>query len=147
MTRDKQSRHKIVSQAALVSAVCLMIGALPAKAASSAEMREKRPGLFNAETGLRTDRYRAPVPDDVPGAIRVDARAARALFEKGALAIDVFAALQSRFDELDGTWLVSGQRLSIPDAVWLPEVGRGSFDKTIQDYFAQNLERLTTPLD
>jgi len=112
-------------------------------AASFEELREKRPDLFHENSGLRIDRYRAPTPDNVPGAERVDAKAAKRLIEKGALAIDVFGAPQSRFDELDGTWMVSKQRLSIPGTVWLPEVGRGSNNETIQAYFAQHLTRLS----
>lgn len=134
-------RPLFFSSTALFVAVVLGIG--QGFADSSVEHREKRPDLFNETTGLRIDRYRAPTPDDVPGANRVDAKTAKTMFQKGALAIDVFGAPQSRFDELDGTWMVSKQRLSLPGAVWLPEVGRGSTDETIQAYFAKHLERLT----
>ena len=60
------------------------------------------------------------------------------------LAIDVFGAAQSRYDELDGTWLVSKTRYSLPGAIWLPEVGRGRLAKEMQDYLAGNLQRLTS---
>jgi len=112
-------------------------------AVSTDAHREKRPELFHPETGLRIERYRAPTPDDVPGAVRIDAKQAMDLLDKQAIAIDVFAASQSRFDELDGSWLVAKQRESIPGAVWLPEVGRGSASRSIQEYLAHNLERLT----
>lgn len=125
----------------ILAALCCV--AAPAFGDSSEEHRAKRPALFHPETGLRIDRYRAPIPDDVPGAIRIDAATAKAHLAKGAIAIDVFGAPQSRFDELDGTWMISHQRESLPGAVWLPEVGRGSTDETIQAYFEQHLERLT----
>jgi len=111
--------------------------------ASSQQHRDKRPELFHSESGLRIGRYRAPIPDDVPGAERINAPEAKALLAKGALAIDVFGAPQSRFDELDGTWMVSKKRESLPGAVWLPEVGRGSTNEVIQAYFSQHLARLT----
>ena len=70
----------------------------------------------------RIDRQRAPVPDDIPAPIsKVDAAQTKALLERGAIAIDVFGALQSRYDELDGTWLVGKKRMSLPGAVWLPD--------------------------
>jgi len=65
------------------------------------------------------------------------------LLETGAIAIDVFGANQSRYDELDGTWLVKDPRQSLPNAVWLPEVGRGVLSDEMQAYFAQNLADLT----
>ncbi len=112
-------------------------------AASSAEHRETNPDLFHKKSGLRIDHYRAPTPDDVPGAKRIDAKTAKALIEKGALAIDTFGTPQSRFDEFDGTWMLTEQRYSIPGAVWLPEVGRGSDNEIIQAYFTENLTRLS----
>ena len=68
---------------------------------------------------------------------------ARGLLAEGAVALDVFAAQQSRFDELEGTWLVSEQRLSLPGAVWLPEVGRGRLSDIMQRYLENNLARVT----
>lgn len=108
------------------------------------EMQAARPDLFDAATGYRIARQRAPVPDDIPPPAQVvDAVQARALIDGGALALDVFGAAQSRFDELDGSWLVSKPRLSLPGAVWLPEVGRGAIEPDILRYLQDNLERLT----
>ena len=101
-----------------------------------------RPELFHAETGLRIARQRAPTPDDVPGATRIDAQRVRELAATGAVLLDVGPALQSRFDDLDGTWLVSGKHRSIPDAVWLPEVGRGVLEPMMQRYLSANLSAL-----
>ena len=134
---------RLVAKFSLIAAFCALTGS-PAMAASTKDLSAKRPDLFNAETGLRIDRYRAPTPDDIPNGQRIDDERVKALLAKGVLAIDVFGAPQSRFDELDGTWMVSEQRLSLPGAVWLPEVGRGTENETIQSYFAQNLDRLTS---
>lgn len=113
-------------------------------AASYTDIRAKRPELFHPETGYRIDRQRAPTPDDIPPPSElIDADQAADLLAKGALALDVFGALQSRYDELDGKWLVSQRRSSLPGAVWLPETGRGVLDKTISGYLSSNLKRLT----
>ena len=110
------------------------------------DIQAKRPDLFHPQTGYRIDRQRAPTPDDIPPpALHIDADKAAALLVQGALALDVFGASQSRFDELDGRWLVSKQRQSLPGAVWLPETGRGVLDETMSSYLSANLARLTGP--
>ena len=118
--------------------------ALPAQAADVSEIRAKSPHLFHAETGYRIDRQRAPTPDDIPAPSKViDAFEARDLLAKGAIPIDVFGASQSRYDELEGTWLVKDPRESLPGAIWLPEVGRGAPGEDLLTYFETNLETLT----
>ncbi|MDJ0820280.1 MAG: PQQ-dependent catabolism-associated CXXCW motif protein [Paracoccaceae bacterium] len=108
------------------------------------ETQEKRPDLFDPVTGYRIARHRAPTPDDIPPPAQlVGPEEARALLEQGALPVDVYGAAQSRFDELDGTWLVSEQRHSLPGAVWLPETGRGQLAPVMQRYLADNLAALT----
>lgn len=124
--------------------VALLVLATPVWAETAASIRDRRPDLFHPETGLRIARQRAPTPEDIPApAIVVDADETADLLEVGALALDVFGALQSRFDELEGTWLVRGPRDSLPGAVWLPEVGRGILDATMERYLRDNLLRLT----
>ena len=122
-------------------ALCIALLAAPAMAETSAEAVARRPALFHPETGYRIDRQRSPTPEDVPGGRRISATQVRDRCE--ALRIDVFGARQSRYDELDGTWLVGEPRLSLPGAVWLPEVGRGTLSTEMERYFADNLERLT----
>ncbi|MEL7469848.1 MAG: rhodanese-like domain-containing protein [Pseudomonadota bacterium] len=115
----------------------------PAIAASSDEHRVQRPDLFDPETGLRIARQRAPTPDDVPGAQRSSASGVRGLMDAGAVLLDVGAALQSRYDELDGTWLVRDDHMSLPGAVWLPETGRGTLSPEKRHYLSSHLARLT----
>ncbi len=115
-----------------------------ADAATYAQYQAKSPELFHEQTGYRIERQRAPTPEDIPPPARlVNAQTARSLIEDGALPIDVFGALQSRFDELEGTWLVNGPRLSLPEAVWLPEIGRGFLTSQMTAYLSSNLERLS----
>lgn len=123
--------------------VFLVLPAL-AHAESYRDIQKRRPDLFHAETGLRVARQRAPIPDDIPPpARRVDAKEVAGLLAQDAIALDVFGALQSRYDELDGTWLVGKERLSLPGATWLPEIGRGALAPDILAYLKNNLERLT----
>ena len=118
--------------------------ATPVAAADFASIKAKRPELFHPKTGYRIDRQRSPTPHDIPAPAKgITAVEAAALLETGAIAIDVFGANQSRYDELDGTWLVKDPRQSLPNAVWLPEVGRGVLSDEMQAYFAQNLADLT----
>ena len=133
-------RGRFLPVAALVAALL----AFPAYAASYKDIHAARPEMFDAATGYRIDRQRAPTPDDIPPpARRADAAKARQLIADGAIAIDVLGAAQSRYDELDGTWLVGTKRLSLPGATWLPEVGRGTLTDEMHAYFRDNLERLT----
>ncbi|MGP6089445.1 PQQ-dependent catabolism-associated CXXCW motif protein [Antarctobacter jejuensis] len=129
----------------LILALTLVFLPFPAVMAETfASHQERRPDLFDPETGYRIGRQRAPTPEDIPGpALLVSPEEARALLQAGGVALDVFGAQQSRFDELDGTWLVSKQRLSLPGAVWLPEVGRGRLSEVMARYLAENLERVT----
>ncbi len=111
---------------------------------SFAEARALRPELFDTQTGYRIGRQRAPTPRDIPPPVqKVGPDEARALLEAGAIALDVFGAAQSRFDELDGTWLVSKPRESLPGATWLPEVGRGRLSPVMTRFLSENLVTLT----
>ena len=122
----------------------LLAMAWPALGDTYEAMRERRPELFHADTGYRLEHYRAAVPDDVPAPVRrVDTKAVVSLSGEGAVLVDVLGALRSRFDELDGTWLVPGDHLTLPGATWLPEVGRGTIPPELERYLQGNLETLT----
>lgn len=118
---------------------CCLVSS-PAGADTYLQAQSKRPELFDPSTGYRIGRQRAPTPEDIPApALLVSTTEAAALLADGALALDVFGAAQSRFDELDGTWLVSKERLSLPGALWLPETGRGRLTDVMQSYLTDNL--------
>lgn len=124
--------------------MALLLLSTPVFADSYAEHRERRPELFDPETGYRIGRQRAPTPDDIPPPAKlVSPEEARELILDGAIALDVFGAAQSRFDELDGTWLVSKVRESLPGAIWLPETGRGRLDGVMSGYLEDNLAEMT----
>ena len=95
-------------------------------------------------TGYRAERYRAPVPDSVPGGTTLDTDAARALHAAGeAVFVDVYPPRGLGADPLDGTWVTNEAHETIPGATWLPEVGRGHLEPDHLDYLERNLERLT----
>lgn len=130
----------------IASIACLAIisAVYPAWSESYRSVQERRPDLFHPETGYRIARHRAPTPEDIPAPVTViRVEEAAGLLSRDALAIDVSGALQSRFDELEGTWLVRGARQSLPGAIWLPEVGRGALEPEMEGYLKSNLLRLT----
>jgi len=101
------------------------------------------PDGIDAETGFRMERYRAPVPDSLPGAETVNTQRAKQLQQSGQVVfIDVYPPRGLGADPLDGRWLTSETRENIENSVWLPEVGRGYLESEHIDYFQRNLARL-----
>ena len=95
-------------------------------------------------TGFRMERYRAPVPADIPGGITLDSAAVVSLHNSDdAIFIDVYPPKGLGPDPLDGHWVITETRESIPGAIWLPEVGRGHLEDDARDYFSRNLARLS----
>lgn len=126
----------------LVALLLAMLFAAPSWAETSAEAVERKPALFDTDTGYRLERHRAPTPSDIPGpAMRIDAAQVAKLADP--ILIDVFATRMGRYDEFDGTWLGEAPRETIPGAVWLPEVGRGSLSAELVTYLRENLHELT----
>jgi PQQ-dependent catabolism-associated CXXCW motif protein len=132
----------------MIRIAALLIGALLAAPAAAGPdwqaRRDARPDLFHPRTDMRIARPRAPTPLDIPGPARViDAPEARAMIAAGAAAIDVFGAPNPRYDELNGDWPGADPRLTLPGAVWLPEVGRGTLSDQMARWYAASLARLT----
>lgn len=90
------------------------------------------------------ERYRAPVPADIPDATTINNEQAVTMYaDESAAFIDVYPPKGLGPDPLDGHWVITEERHSIPGSIWLPEVGRGSLQPDAQDYFARNLNRIT----
>ncbi|MEM7505193.1 MAG: PQQ-dependent catabolism-associated CXXCW motif protein [Pseudomonadota bacterium] len=88
----------------------------------------------------RMDSYRGPVPESLAGATVVDDDAAYALWKTGAVAfIDVLPRAPKPENLPEGTIWREKKRLSIPDAVWLPNVGYGAIADSTHAYFRENL--------
>ena len=97
------------------------------------------------QTGLRMERYRAPVPADIPGGTTLSNDQALLRQRNGDLLfIDVYPPVGLGPDPIDGFWVTDETRESIPGAYWLPEVGRGTLTAEADDYFKRNLHRLTS---
>jgi len=95
-------------------------------------------------TGFRMQRYRAPVPDDIPGAETISNNQALKLHQqKAAIFLDVYPPRGLGPDPLDGHWIISEERYTIPGSIWLPEVGRGSLEADALEYYSRNLDRLS----
>ena len=122
---------------ALASSLCLSLSVL-----SSADSQAP----FFEPGGYRIDRFRAPVPDSLPGAATLHTRALVQLVESAApppILIDVLPA-PPRPEGLAATslWLPPS-REDIPGSVWLPNVGYGRLSDALDRYFRANLARLT----
>ena len=92
----------------------------------------------------RDEDYRAPVPDTLAGSTVVDAEAAHALWEKGGVAfIDVLPRAPKPDKLPEGTIWREKPRLSIPGAIWLPNVGYGRIADVTDAYFRAGLEKAT----
>jgi PQQ-dependent catabolism-associated CXXCW motif protein len=114
-------------------------------ATPAAAVPDNRPGSEVAvPEGYRLDRYRAPVPAEVPGATTADLDKAEALYRSGTvLFIDVMKVPRGESAGLQDKWLVAKPHLAIKGSTWLPEVGEGVLKPEIERYFRRNLERLT----
>lgn len=99
---------------------------------------------FDAVTGFRIDRYRAPTPQTAPGAVTIDVEDVNRLVrDENAVLIDAMPAEGAGPDPKTGAWRLSRKREHIPGSVWLPDVGKGELSAAMDDYFRTNLARLT----
>lgn len=105
---------------------------------------EGGPQDFDAETGYRIARYRSPVPESVPGGVRVGVdEIDRLLKEKSAILLDVMPSEGAGLNRDTGQWATK-IHTTIPGAFWLPDVGRGRIDAVLDAYLSAMLGRLTT---
>lgn len=93
-------------------------------------------------SGYRVQNYRAPVTLPVEGGRRVGLPEVDRLKGEGAALVDVMPQRGGYHPET-GLWRLVDRRETIPGAVWLPEVGRGTLDARLAAYFAGSLARLT----
>ena len=94
---------------------------------------------------VRMERYRGPTPSCVPNGKTVTTKDLQKLIEeKSPLLIDVLSVLRRpESTDFDGDWLPNNERLSLPSAVWLPNVGYGMPDNDIKQWFGQTLSQLS----
>ena len=97
---------------------------------------------MDERTGYRIQNYRAPVKRPVEGGTRVETAEIDRLVSEGGVLIDVMPQ-RGGYDPETGAWRIVDKRETIPGAVWLPEVGRGTIDARLSAYFASWLKKLT----
>lgn len=94
--------------------------------------------------GLRQDHYRSPTPACVPNAITLETTGLQHLLaEQQPVLLDVFAILRRVDAGFGNTWLPSEAHESLPNSIWLPNVGYGKLEPDIEAYFQRELQRLT----
>jgi PQQ-dependent catabolism-associated CXXCW motif protein len=99
---------------------------------------------FDAATGYRIARYRAALPDEVPGGKRLYTEDVEKLFKEGEVAfVDVMPSTGAGYHPKTGEWRLRKSRKNIPGSIWLPDVGRGKLNATLSHYFEANLARIS----
>ena len=99
---------------------------------------------FDLQTGYRIRRYQAAVPQSPPAGSRVwIPQIDRLVGEEHALLLDVSPITGAGYDPQTGVWRSSKVHKSLPGAIWLPEVGRGTIDNLVARFFSDNLARIT----
>jgi PQQ-dependent catabolism-associated CXXCW motif protein len=122
------ARHRLLRLSLAALALSLWLGNAHAQAP-----------LFSAE-GYRIDLYRSPTPDQLQGATLVDTPALQSLLEQSPrpLLIDVY-----RRQWLQGRFIEDTPHENLPGSHWLANTGDGELTPQWQDYFADNLKKLT----
>ncbi|ODN69521.1 hypothetical protein A6302_03158 [Methylobrevis pamukkalensis] len=99
--------------------------------------------VVSEPSDYRLDNYRAPVPATLAGARVVDTAGAKALFDAGrAVFIDVLP-VPPKPKLPPGTIYRQKPRFDIPGSVWLPDVGYGRLNASMDGWFRDSLARLT----
>ncbi|KRW61964.1 PQQ-dependent catabolism-associated CXXCW motif protein [Pseudomonas sp. TTU2014-080ASC] len=112
-----------------LSLLACMLAAAPAPAA---------PELFNAD-GYRSSHYRSPTPEQATPARTLDtASLQRLLNEQTPALIDVYGR-----QWLHGQFIEDEVHANIPGSTWLANTGLGELDRRWQQYFEDNLERIS----
>jgi PQQ-dependent catabolism-associated CXXCW motif protein len=89
------------------------------------------------------DRFRAPVPATLEGAMTVGTAAAHALWWAGLPFLDVMPRPERPENLPEGTLWIDRPRLSVEGAVWVPNVGYGAIHGERHAYFRAALEAAT----
>ena len=96
--------------------------------------------------GYRTEDYRSPVPDSVPGAAVLDTAALKSLMDAGqAVLIDVLPAPRRPEAMRPGMPWLPPRHMTLPGSVWWPDVGRGALAADFEQRFRERLAQLAAP--
>ncbi len=97
--------------------------------------------------GYKLDHYRSPVPDTLEGVTIVDDDAAFALWKTGTVVFVDVLPKPPKPKLPKGTIFREKPRHSIPDSIWLPNVGYGRLADITDAYFRENLEQALPSLE
>ena len=111
----------------------------------SEDNADARSAIYFDVDGYRIAKYRAPTPATVPHGVVVTTQQLQELINRqNPILVDVQAvAVRPETKEFGISWLPARERFNLPGSVWLPNVGYGKLDKHMDDYFRNNLQRLT----
>ena len=118
----------------------LMLFALSAATLSAAAETDEN---FAAD-GYRIAEFRAPVPDQVPGATTLTTQQLQTLLAQSQVVlIDVLPAPVKPKDRPANLLWLPPARYNLPGSYWLPNVGYGALSTQLDRYFQEQLQRLT----
>lgn len=94
--------------------------------------------------GLKQEHYRSPTPACVPTGITLKTAELQKLIEtEQPILIDVMAVFLREDEGFPATWLVNEPHDSLPNSIWLPNVGYGVLKPNIETWFKAQLAKLT----
>lgn len=95
--------------------------------------------------GFRTDDYRAPVPDTVPGATVFQTPEMQDLVARqAAVLIDVLPAPRRPESMRPGIPWLPLRHQSLPGSLWWPDIGRGAIPPAMEAWMRQHLDSVTS---
>ena len=112
---------------------------------AGAGMAAETPEGVDPVTGYRIGGYRGKTPAVAPGAVTVDTAAVQKLQAAGAALIDVWGVPGVEPDPLSGAWVFDTPHETIPGALWVPNVGTGTLNITMEGYFKEQLTKAAGP--
>ena len=121
----------------LASMALVFLGGAIASAAETGE----------APAGYKMDHYRSSVPDELEGVTVVDDDAAFALWKTGKVVFIDVLPKPPKPKLPEGTIFRERPRFSIPNAIWLPNVGYGRLAEETDQYFRDHLDAATDGKD
>ena len=104
------------------------------------------PAVASAEPepdSYRMEQYRGPVPATISGGTAIGPETAHALWQQGIAFVDVLPQAPRPANLPEGTIWRDKPRLSIPGALWLPNVGYGAIADVTAEYFRNGLAEIT----
>lgn len=94
--------------------------------------------------GYRTEDYRAPTPEAVPGGRAISTAEAKAMSSRPDVVwVDMLPAARRPDGLPPGSLWRPSPRLGIPGSIWLPDAGRGAIAPATDAWFREALAKAT----